>query len=215
VPPIQHGTGPYSALFRATSTEGGYQNSSVSSPTPTLTSSFGGYSGDGGPFMSPSPAPQVAPARATRPPTNIQLKPVTKKKATTSRAKATGKAKASTSTHQTSTLVSASSHDMYDGPLPSTIPTTNRYYRHDYERDMGQDKELSPLDVQTRDRIAKAMSNPELLRSLSQYPPLVSPYPNVSSASSAQERPSGGGASGMWIAHQQSCNSTNSNRRKH
>lgn len=83
------------------------------------------------------------------------------------------------------------------------MPNNNRYYRRNYESDMhSQDSEDTGYlrgDEDVHNRIEKALSNPLIVESLTRHPPTRPSYLNQTAASAAQERRSGGGASGMWI----------------
>ena len=59
VPPTTFGTGPYSSLYRA-STSDASQTHGSASPALTISSSYGGYTGRGGSVTSASPVPEIS-----------------------------------------------------------------------------------------------------------------------------------------------------------
>ncbi|KAF9465017.1 hypothetical protein BDZ94DRAFT_1320616 [Collybia nuda] len=196
-PPLHHGSGPYSAQFRATPSESGYQYSVAPSPTPTLTSLYG-YSADGDSSMSISPHPQFPPAGETRTVNTKRVKATEKRapkrKPTTSRVKG-GKTNVFV-TQRASTSTVPPSHRHIDDLSANMIPNTNRYYRRNYESDMhSQDSEDAGYlrgDDQSHNRIEKTLSNPIVVESLARHPPARPTPLNKTPASAARERISGG-----------------------
>jgi hypothetical protein len=132
IPPIHHGQGPYSSLYRGTQSEATGRASNVASPTPTL-SSGGGHA----PSVSSTPAPDDSTRKkasnqstAKRPKqTETRTKPSTgRAKASDVKAKHSSKGKASASTRKASASVSSN-----NTPSASHNATNNGHYRRDYD----------------------------------------------------------------------------------
>lgn len=125
-PPLHHGQGPYSSMYRAPSeaTDRGF---GASSPTPTLSSSGGTRVGSVHSTPSVSTRGSTVNQSTARRPKQTETRtrpPTSKAKVSDARAKPSGKGKASASTRKASTSVPSSN--------VSRDTTIGGYYRHDY-----------------------------------------------------------------------------------
>jgi hypothetical protein len=137
-PPLHHGQGPYSSLYRGTPSETTYRAFSAASPTPTLSSVGGGHAGS---VSSTSPAPGRSNAKnqssAKRPKQaeGRRNHQPGKGKASGNKAKSSGQARASASTTRASTSVLANheSPAVRNVVSPATRSTgSGGHYRRDY-----------------------------------------------------------------------------------
>lgn len=142
-PPIHHGQGPYSSMYRGTPSEATDRAVGVASPTPTLSSSGGHHVGP----ISSTPAPNfstrskdLSQSAAQRPKqTETWTKPSRGRvRASDAKAKPSGKSTASTSTRKTSAPVSSNNTPSVslNGVSGSRSATSGGHYRHDYAGNM-------------------------------------------------------------------------------
>lgn len=144
-PPLQHGQGPYSSMYRGTPSERADRASSIAPPTPTLPSLGGRYAGSVS-STSSAPDPSIRASASTRSSarrskqTENRAKPPTgRAKSSDAKARPSSKARVSASTTNTSTPVPPVSSNYAPSPSRNAVSaascnaTSGGHYRHDYD----------------------------------------------------------------------------------